>query len=341
MALMNRTSDIIKCLGLLSLAGGLPGCIIGNRPNFVEVTATRADQRTYFLDGAGNYGFGKETVPLGLADGGYEGFVEHYIWTTYLGPVVDQVSVDHNRRKGMELARKIEGFLSRYPDGQVDIIGLSAGSGVAIFALEALRPKYKIDNVIMLSSSLSANYDLSRALTRVKGGIHFLWSPKDPILREVVPMLGTVDRGSDGALPAGVYGAKLPPNATQDTVDLYRKVHNIPWHPQSFVGPVKLQHAGSISRSVIGEVVAPIIVHRPAPEPPTHAAAQPRPASPPGATPPRPATPAAAAPPPARPTVTPAQVRATPAAAPAAPSTRPALQPIQPRLQVKPVPSAP
>ncbi|MBP7934789.1 MAG: hypothetical protein KA354_09100 [Phycisphaerae bacterium] len=333
---MNRPSDIIKYLGILSLGGGLSGCIIGNRPNFVEPNATRPDQRTYFLDGAGNYGFGKETVPLGLADGGYEGFVEHFIWTTYLGPLVDQVNVTHNRGKATELARRIEGFLNRYPDGQVNLIGLSAGSGIAIFALEALRPNYKVDNVVMLDSSLSANYDLSWALTHVRGGIYFLWSPDDPVLREVVPMIGTVDRSSDKVLPAGVYGARLPRNASRETVNLYRKVHNVPWQPQPLVGPVKLQHAGSISRAVICDVVAPIIVRRPPPDPPAQAARRTRRASPPGATPPRPARPTPDTPSEAPGDPLPPAEQAEPEIKPSAPATPPALEPVQPSPSTEP-----
>lgn len=321
---MNKTFDILTAVGILSLAGCLPGCIIGNRPNFVEPKATRPDQRTYFLDGAGNYGFGKETVPLGLADAGYQGFVEHFIWTTYLGPVLDQIDVTHNRRKGAELARRIEGFLRRYPDGQVSIIGLSAGSGVAIFAVEALRSNYKIDHVVMLDSSLSANYDLSPALTHVRGGIYFLWSPDDPVLREVVPVLGTVDRSSERVLPAGVYGARLPRNATKETVNLYRKVHNIPWHPRPLVGPVTLQHGGSISRSVICDIVAPIILRRPMPEPPPPARR--RSAVPPGATPPRPSFSDVDTPPAAHSPATPA------------PPTPQALQPIEPPPQPEAAP---
>ena len=94
------------CLALLALC--VPGCILGNRPALVQV-GSRADQITYYLDGAGNYGFGKETVPLGLADGGYEGHVQHYIWTTYLGAVVDQISVNHNRREGTLPCRQDRG----------------------------------------------------------------------------------------------------------------------------------------------------------------------------------------------------------------------------------------
>ena len=249
--------------GYLSLLlFGISGCVLGNRPTFVH-TGYRSDQLTYYLDGAGNLGFGKETVPLGLSDGGYSGEFEHFIWTTYLGPVVDQVDVSHNRRQGRKLAAKIEHHLDQYPSGEVNIISLSAGTGIAVFALESLRPGYSVDNVIMLSSSLSADYNLNRALSHVRGSVYFFWSPDDPILRGVVPFLGTVDRSEYSSRTAGTCGAMVPWGVTSFIRDLYaRKVRNIQWYPEPIVGPVKLRHAGNVRRSFIRDEVTPILVSR-------------------------------------------------------------------------------
>jgi pimeloyl-ACP methyl ester carboxylesterase len=240
---------------------------LGNRPTFVHTSAI-ADEKTFFLDGAGNFGFGKETVPLGLADAGYHGQVEHFIWTTYWGPIYDQMSITHNRRKAAELARQIEAHLDLHPSGKVNIIALSAGSGVAVFALEVLGSDYRVDNVVLLSSSLSAEYDLTRALKHVRGGMYFFWSPDDPILKRLVPIVGSVDQEGSTPLAAGVAGASPPVRASRETMQLYRqRVHNVKWEPEILVGPVKYWHAGSITRSMIRELVAPIIVGK-APETP-------------------------------------------------------------------------
>jgi len=240
--------------------------VLGNRPTFVH-TGSRPDKIAFYLDGAGNYGFGKESVPLGLADGGYQGHVEHYIWTTYLGPVVDQIYLQHNRREGANLARRIEEHLLRYPNGEVNLVALSAGTGVAVFAMEALRPGLEVDNVVLLSSSLSSDYDLTRALGHVRGGMWFFWSPNDPILQGVVPIVGTVDRSPEDSPPAGTWGAHLPRGASDKTRALYqKKLHNQQWTPDSESGPLKLRHAGSIDRGVIRNLVAPILVARARPE---------------------------------------------------------------------------
>lgn len=245
--------------GLAGVVALSSGCILGNRPTFVGGGSDRT-VRTYYLDGAGNYGFGKETVPLGLEDAGYRGGFEHFIWTSYLGTVMDQVWYDHNRDQGRRLAGKIQGYLDKNPGAEVNIIALSAGTGVAVFALEQLRPPYRVGNVILLSSSLSANYDLTRALRRVDGKIYFFWSPNDPVLRGVVPILGTVDR-RNGSMVAGATGARLPWGAVPETRQAYQqKVQNIRWHTSEIEGPVKLYHAGTTDRGFIRDMVAPILV---------------------------------------------------------------------------------
>jgi pimeloyl-ACP methyl ester carboxylesterase len=234
------------------------GCILGNRPTFVPGGADTTEI-TYYLDGAGNYGFGKETVPLGLMDAGYNGQVEHFIWTSYLGPLTDQIAYPVNRMRAQQLANRIRDYIDQHPRGTVNIIGLSAGSGIATFALERLPMKYRVDNVIMLSSSLSARYDLSRALRRVRGGVYFFWSPNDPILGSLVPIVGTVD-GEHTSQVAGVVGAKLPPAVSYDERELYTKVHNVRWYANEIGGRLKLQHAGTTDRTFVRDMVAPIIV---------------------------------------------------------------------------------
>jgi hypothetical protein len=263
----------LSAISLFLMVLTAPGCILGNRPTFVH-TSSIADEMTFYLDGAGNLGFGKETVPLGLADCGYLGQVRHFIWTTYWGPIHDQMSIVHNRRKAAELARQIEAHLDQYPSGKVNIIALSAGTGVAVFALEVLDSDYRVDNVVLLSSSLSSGYDLTRALKHVKGGIYFYWSPDDPILNRVVPIVGPVDQENSTPVVAGVAGASVPIRASRETMQCYRRhVHNVKWEPETLLGPVKYWHAGSITRHMIRELVAPILVGtaadtgRPAPPP--------------------------------------------------------------------------
>lgn len=285
MITMRRVSASLEAIVAAVLLLTASGCILGNRPQLVR-GGDAANQKTFYLDGAGNLGFGKETVPLGLADGGYQGDVEHFIWTTYLGPLMDQMIYSHNRYQGRRLADRIAAYLDKNPGASVNLIGLSAGSGVAVFALERLPAKYQVDNLILLSSSLSADYDMTRALRRVRGGAYFFWSPDDPILQGFMPLVGTVDRENTSRV-AGLIGARLPANAPRDTRQWYMtKVHNVRWYPHGSVGPIQLRHAGTTDRSFVREMVAPILV-RSAPAVPSQTV-QPLvvpPTDPPGAAP--------------------------------------------------------
>ncbi len=243
----------------------LSGCIIGNRPTFVS-TGSVLDGKVFYLDGAGNFGFGKESVPTGLAEAGYPGNVEHFIWTMYMGPLVDQMNLSHNRRAARGLARRIRIYQRQHPGRPVDLIGLSAGSGVAIFALEELPPENNVDHVVLLSSSLSAEYDLTRALRRVKHGVYVFWSPGDPVLRSFVPIVGTVDRSEFGAPPAGARGMRLPPGADSETKVLYRKAFNVEWKPGATGGTVgsvmTLRHAETTRAQFIRVMVGPLLLNR-------------------------------------------------------------------------------
>jgi hypothetical protein len=46
--------------------------------------------RTWYIDGAGNWGFGVLDVPLGLEDAGYKGCVSNYHWSLTMNPALDQ-----------------------------------------------------------------------------------------------------------------------------------------------------------------------------------------------------------------------------------------------------------
>lgn len=241
----------------------IPGCVLGNRPHLAP-TGSRLEGQTFYLDGVANFGFGKDAVRLGLADGGYSGRVEHFVWTTYLGPYFDQVSIGHSRRQARRLARCIERYLDEHPQGHVNLIGLSAGSGVAVFALEELKPGYAVDNVVLLSSSLSADYDLTAALQRVRREVYFFYFPNDAVLKYLLPLTGTVDRAPLGVPVAGLIGAKLPADASDETRRLYAKVHNRQWRPEDSESFFRLSHAGSVSRSIIRNFIAPVLAGGPA-----------------------------------------------------------------------------
>ena len=177
--------------------------------------------KTYYLDGAGGLGFGRREVPEGLRRGRYRGDCEIFDWSITRNPLLDQVDpLGFNKLAARSLAHRIKGYKQKYPDNHVNIIALSAGTGVTVWALEQLKGEYKVNNVFFVGSSLAHSYDMDQALRSVEGKVHVYHSPRDLIL-PWVKLFGTVD-GRLGSKVAGQLGLRIK--------ESYRgKVVNIGW----------------------------------------------------------------------------------------------------------------
>jgi hypothetical protein len=187
--------------------------------------------KVYYLDGAGNLGYGQDTVPKALRAVGYRGDIEIFSWTTYTGPIGDQMIRSIARMRAEEMTKKIVNYRKRYPDTPVYIIGLSAGTGVGVWAVEKLPKDLKIDTMVLLSSSLSTNYNMTQCLNHVKNKVFVLSSSHDAILKSFIHVTGTID-GAYLAQPAGIAGMYPKQDAPRPLIDLYKeKIVNVPWRP--------------------------------------------------------------------------------------------------------------
>ena len=212
--------------------------------------------KTYYLDGAGNWGYGVATVPQGLKAAGYPGHVEVFIWTSSFNPAVDQINMPGNKFRAAILSGKINDYLRRYPDNNVDLIALSAGTGIATWAVEGVSDKYKVANLVLLGSSLSYDYDMSEALSHMKGKIYVYYSPHDEVLTTGARALGTVDRKFvDGA---GLRG--LHPNGQSSP-----RVVNIGWNSRYSRLGWAGSHTDATSQAFVQHEIAPRIFGRPKP----------------------------------------------------------------------------
>jgi pimeloyl-ACP methyl ester carboxylesterase len=223
----------------------------------------------YYLDGAGggaalrNWGGG---VRQGLLDAGYDGAGEMFSWETGLGMLVDQVaSVEYKRQKAGELALRIADLARTLPDTPVYLIGLSAGTAIAVFTLEALPDDLMIENAILLSGSLSADYDVTRALHHVRHKMYVFSSRRDGLLLFLEPMFGSADRqrGSTGVI--GVRGLYPPAGASAETRRQYAKVVNIPWQPAFAQQGEFGLHADPVKAPFVQKYLAPLVMENRAP----------------------------------------------------------------------------
>jgi len=221
----------------------------------------------YYFDGAGGGTARKnwaEGVRDGMLLGGYPGAGEMFTWETGEGLMADQdASVKFKRSKALEAAAKIKQHVSEYPGRPLDMLGFSAGTAVAIFALEDLPETIQVNEVVLLGASISEHYDLTKALRRVKGHVYVYTSTHDRMLGFLMPFSGTADRKFDD-LGAGITGFTLPKGATAETRRLYaEKIVTIPWTAKLEKDSDYGGHFDNVKMEFIRDHVAPLFTGKP------------------------------------------------------------------------------
>ncbi|MCX5671638.1 MAG: hypothetical protein NTU94_10010 [Planctomycetota bacterium] len=197
--------NIAGLLLMTAVAAGATGC--------TQVNYTSPDRYerglVVVLSGAGGMMGECDRLRDGLAAGGVDRALEVYEWSA--GEVLsDQASVEANHHKAALLARRIETYLHEYSGRPVHLVGVSAGTGLAVWAIEALTGNDKITGGVLISSSLLAQYDLTRALDRVTDRLYAFTSVADTVLSLGVSVAGTVDRGVGATNPTFVRARIAP-----------------------------------------------------------------------------------------------------------------------------------
>ncbi len=203
--------------------------------------------KTYYLEGAGNWNWGGSTVAEGLQHAGYAGDVEIFLWTTSFNPLIDQLNVVAAKLRSVGLARRIEAYHERYPHARINIVALSAGTGVALWAVEQLE-NVKVHNVLMFASSLAHDYDASAALANISGAIYVYHSSRDDVLKQV-ELIGTID-GKRGVPAAGLVGLVKP-------VGFEERIVNVAWDPHWERFGWRGRHFDCTDPTFVREVIAP------------------------------------------------------------------------------------
>ncbi|MBK8915668.1 MAG: hypothetical protein IPM64_13925 [Phycisphaerales bacterium] len=253
-----RLAVLLLCSLALSAGGGCSQVLstLGNDP------AGAARGATFYLGGAGTFGnIGNYSIREGLRDGGYTGAIDVVPWQSWFGDVLrDQMDRTRNEREAQRFADRITEYARQYPGRRANIIALSAGTGVATWAIERLPPDVRVGTVVFLGSSLSRRYDLTEALSRLDGKLYVFYSADDPVLRYGVPLAGTVDRDADNRTAAGLTGFALPRAADAATVDAYnRKLRNMGWKPRYARYGYRGLHTDGTRERFVAAVIAPLL----------------------------------------------------------------------------------
>ena len=218
----------------------------------------------YYLDGAGG-GTAKQNYAEGVQKGflaaGYPGAGEMFSWETGKGLMADQnASVKYKRSEAKIVAAKIADFAEKNPSEPLGLLGFSAGTAEVIFALEYLPDSVQVDTVVLLGTSISRDYDLTKALKRVKGHVYIYTSTHDRMLGFLMPFSGTADRKFNDP-GAGITGFVLPANASAETRKLYaEKLVTIPWTAQLEKDGDYGRHFDNVKMEFIRDHVAPLFM---------------------------------------------------------------------------------
>jgi pimeloyl-ACP methyl ester carboxylesterase len=195
----------------------------------------------------------------GLKDGGWNGPITIYDWTEK-DPGLDALgNIRRNRREAAKVAKMIERRFKQNPTLQITITSHSGGTAIAVWALEMLPPKMKVQQVVLLAAALSPEYDLSKALEHVSGKAYAFYSEGDAIVLGVgTKMFGTMDGKKTQA--AGLVGFTRPPKGDKTHyARLVQRAYDKGWMVFGNIG----NHIGPMSRSFAEHVLEPVLTGHP------------------------------------------------------------------------------
>jgi pimeloyl-ACP methyl ester carboxylesterase len=244
---------------LLLATAVLAGCQTQPKPN------------VFYCGGAGGGGLMNwgRSIKDGLRRGGYKGDYTNFRWQSGWGVIADQqMDIRKKRKKAEELALEMEEHLDRNPGQPLYLVGLSAGSSIAIYTLEELPERVPVSAVVLLGPSMSSKYDLTAALRRVRGKMYIYTSDRDAVLKMFVPMTGTADRVYAGNDVAGLVGFQIPESAGRETMWQYEdKLVNVPWDKERRAAGDRGGHTDTTRAKFVEQHVVPRVLEDRTPRP--------------------------------------------------------------------------
>ncbi|HEV7301491.1 MAG TPA: hypothetical protein VGN72_19160 [Tepidisphaeraceae bacterium] len=163
-----------------------------------------------------------------LQVGGFDADVHLYDWTGRNWWFKALRAYEDNRQAARELAEELTTFARANPNRPIFLSSDSGGAGPAVWALEALPADVMVEAVVLICPALSPDYDLSRALMRVRGQMLAFHSPRDGfVLGWGTSTWGTIDRKH---VAAAGYGGFMLPRDARDAAQ-YRKLKSVAYDP--------------------------------------------------------------------------------------------------------------
>ncbi len=191
----------------------------------------------------------------GLQQGGFTGEVQFYDWTGEDAGLKSLLGLVRNKHQAKIVAEKLTERFDADPAARIIITSHSGGAGIAVWALEDLPDRVKIDTLLMLAPALSPKYDLSKALRHVSGRLYVFSSLDDPVLGFGCRLLGTIDGVKTDA--AGRVGFDPPPGADAGQ---YAKLVSEPYDRSWVYLDNTGDHIGPMTRKFARVALAPLLM---------------------------------------------------------------------------------
>lgn len=253
-------------LALVTLASlGLTAC--GDRRD----SAIRPEEHglVCMFPGVGGGKWSQAAACRGLRTAGVKQKIHINEWDTPFVDVLGHLQdIERNRDIAARAAEQIVAYRATYPHTPIDLIGYSAGGGIALLTAEALPTDIELRNVVLVQPGISPTWDLTPTLRRVTSRLINFYCPSDwLILGAGTRTFGTVDRQKVAS--AGKEGLDLDV-AVHDPA-LRRKVAQVRWTWDMFWSGHIGNHTGILAEAWNRDYVAPYLL------PPAAPASQPAP----------------------------------------------------------------
>ena len=205
--------------------------------NAADTTPAMMDRGiVYILPGIQGVDEHYKNIRQGLRGAGLKCAIKIHPWGCQipgLNLLVNETDVADDRDWGRRIAREIAEYQRSYPGRPVGIIGQSGGCGVAVFAAESLSTMpgaASIEGLILLDASVSANYDLTAALSACNRGILNFYNEQDvALLGAGTQMFGNVDGGHGDSAGRCGFERRFPKlhqiQIRKDMVDAFADPH--------------------------------------------------------------------------------------------------------------------
>jgi hypothetical protein len=211
---------IRRGLGMLLLCAALSGCQITRASSSPNRSPIAKNTYILHLPGIGGRTLLDVNWVKALGAGGVADHMEVYDWIKPYSWIGALWAYDHNRAEAKVIAERISQKLTADPNANIVLTAWSGGCQVAVWALEDLPPPAKVQSVVMIAPSITPSYDLSRALSHVRGSLFACTSPGDWfVLGWGTSVFGTSDGARTNA--AGMVGFAIPDGADMTQ---YRKL---------------------------------------------------------------------------------------------------------------------